>query len=178
MATEDRFQHFLRNQSSKSKDVGNLSDRKDAWLKQVDCLYQRVLGLLAPHLSSGGITSEFVAISVSEELLGSYEMQSLVLNLGASKILFRPIGTYLIGSPGRVDMNGLRSSVRFVLTPPDAVAPVFTITTSAFPKREKPSPTLEIHDFVWKISSNPPRIKYTEITRDSLEKAIIEAAGG
>ena len=174
MATEDRFHQFLRQQNSKSKDVGNLSDRKDAWLKQVDCLYDRVSELLAPHFTSQEITSEFVPFSVFEELLGSYEVRSLVLNIGASKIQFKPIGTYLIGSPGRVDMVGLRSSVRFVLTLPGVVAPVLKILTSP----EEPSPVVEIKEFEWKISSNPPRITYTEITKDSLEKAIIEAAGG
>lgn len=178
MATEDRFHQFLRQQNSKSKDVGNLSDRKDAWLKQVDYLYSRVSELLSPHFRSREITSEFVPFSVFEELLGSYEVRSLVLNLGASKIQFKPIGTYLIGSPGRVDMVGLRSSVRLVLTPPGAVAPVFKVSTSPVPKRNEPSPVVEIKKFEWKISSNPPRITYTEITKESLEKAIIEAAGG
>ena len=178
MATEDAFQKFLRNQNTKAEQLGNLSDTKAAWLRQVDNLYEQVLRLLSPHVRSGDIKQETQPYSVYEELLGTYEVPSLILNLGTSKVQFKPIGTYLLGTPGRVDMVGLRSSIRMVLTTRDASEPVLRFSTISGPQPEKLTPKINIADYVWKISTNPPRIKYSDITLASLEKAIIEVVNG
>jgi hypothetical protein len=178
VATEDSFQQFLRSQKTKAEKLGNLSDRKDAWLKQIDKLYEQVLGLLSEHIKSGNIKQQLHALPLYEELLGTYEVPSLVLELGTSKVQFKPIGTYLLGSPGRVDMVGLRSSVRIVLTTRDALEPVLRVRMMSDSPPEGLSPKADIADYVWKFSTNPPRIKYCAITRESLEKAIIEAVNG
>lgn len=178
MDIDEKFQKFLRDQKNKADEIGNLSDRKSAWLKQIDKLYEQVLLLLSPHVRSGGIKHELLLLSIHEELLGMYEVPGLVLNLGASKVKFKPIGTYLLGSPGRVDMVGLRSSVRIVLTRPNALQPVIQIRMMSDRHEGDLDKKIDIADCVWKISTNPPRIKYSDITRESLEKAIMEAANG
>lgn len=178
MNIDDKFDNFLRDQKAKADKIGNISDTKIAWLKQIDNLYEQVLKLLSTHVKSGKIRHELISISIYEELLGTYEVPSLVLNLGASKVQFKPIGTYLLGSPGRVDMVGLRASVRIVLTTPDAREPTIRIRMMSDRQPDDLGEKLDIADYVWKISTNPPRIKYSAITRESLENAIIETVNG
>ena len=175
---EDSFEKFLQDQKNKLKESGNIHERKDAWIEQINVLYRKVSELLSPYTRSGVITTKRETISIYEELLGRYDVPSLIIDFGPSRVHLNPIGTYLIGSPGRVDMVGLRSSVRIVLTPKDAVEPIIRITTGASAHERVKSPAIKIQDFVWKISTNPPRIKYSEITESTLKKALVEATNG
>lgn len=175
---EDSFEKFLSEQKKKLQESGNIHARKDAWIEQIDVLYRKVVDLLSPHIRSGAITTSRETISIYEELLGRYDVPSLVIDFGPSRVHLNPIGTYLIGSPGRVDMVGLRSSVRIVLTPKEAVEPIIRITRGESEHFKPKSTEIKIKDFVWKISTNPPRIKYSEITESTLQRALIEATNG
>lgn len=176
--SEDSFEKFLDDQKKKLRESGNIHERKEAWIDQINLLYRTIVELLSPYIRSGAITTNRESISIYEDLLGNYNVPSLVIDFGPSRVHLNPIGTYLIGSPGRVDMVGLRSSVRIVLTKKDAFEPVIRITTNASVNSKPGSPEIGIKDFVWKISTNPPRIKYSEITESTLKKALMDATNG
>jgi len=175
--SSNEFDNFIKHQATKTISH-NIFERKEGWLNQIDNLYARVLEILDPYIKSGNITTFTKKISIHEELLGSYEVDSLCIDIGSTDLQFRPIGTYLFGSPGRIDLTGKRDSIRFVLAQPNDVRATIRIISGEEAERTTTKPPLHISTFVWKISTTPPNIKYVEITDEALTKAIMQATNG
>ena len=95
------------------------------WLEKIDGLYAMADQLLAPYFADGKMERSTSMAEVREELLGSYMAPTFAIDLGASSVRFMPIGTILLGAPGRVDLVGMRGSVRFVLVLPAIDRPMF-----------------------------------------------------
>lgn len=158
---------------------GNLSERKEQWLSKIDALYGQVANLLRDYLAHGQMELKRSTTEVREEDLGAYKAPTLTINLGASSVKFVPIGTMLLGSPGRVDLVGIRGSVRFVLVLPGNDRPLFGMTTTFDGwVRESRSKPLDLALYEWKISTQPPGVRYSPIDTRSLQSAIMEAAKG
>lgn len=166
------FDKFLADQRADKAKYGDLSERKAQWIGKIDALYGQVRTLLEPYQANGSMEFTRSLSEIHEEELGSYQAPSLTINLGASSVRFMPIGTMLLGSPGRVDLVGLRGSVRFILVLPDMDRPMHM--AAAEPKRGR----LDLAPYIWKISTSPPGIRYSVIDAASLQSAIMEAANG
>jgi hypothetical protein len=179
MSWNSDFDKFLADQKQGKQKYGNLSERKEQWLSKIDVLYGQVTDLLRDYLAHGRMELKRSTTELREEHLGAYQAPTMTINLGASSVQFVPIGTMLLGSPGRVDLVGIRSSVRFVLVLPGNDRPLFSVTTTfgESPRVSKSSP-LDLAPYEWKISSQPPGIRYSPIDTSSLQSAIMEAANG
>lgn len=79
--------------------------KKVAWTKQVNSLYKKVQNWLSDHVKNDYITFNDRKVKLSEENLGSYEMDSLELDLvGGHQIIFQPVEMNILGSVGRIDV--------------------------------------------------------------------------
>ncbi|MDR6094434.1 hypothetical protein [Stenotrophomonas sp. SORGH_AS_0321] len=173
------FDKFLAGQKTDRTKHGNLTERKTQWLLKIDALYGQVTDILRPYIDNGSMDVKRSMAEVREDLLGVYPAPSLTIDLGGSSVSFMPVGTLLLGSPGRVDLVGVRGSVRFVLVLPEFDRPIFTVETAFGDRpREKKQGPLDLTPYIWKISTLPPRIRYTAIETSSLQSAIMEAANG
>ena len=179
MPRNSEFDHFLASQKADKGKHGNLSDRKAQWLGKINALYSLVDQLLAPYFANGSMERSTSVAEVREELLGSYKAPAMTIDMGGSSVRFAPIGTILLGAPGRVDLVGMRGSVRFVLVLPGIDRPVFTgmSLSEGAPVYKKQTP-LDLSPYQWKISTHPPGIRYSPIDTGSLQSAIMEAANG
>lgn len=149
------------------------------WLEKIDGLYAMADQLLAPYFADGKMERSTSMAEVREELLGSYMAPTFAIDLGASSVRFMPIGTILLGAPGRVDLVGMRGSVRFVLVLPAIDRPMFIrMSLSESEPAFKKQSSLDLSQSHWKISTHPPSIRYSPIDRGSLQSAIMEAANG
>jgi len=179
MARHLDFDQFLREQNAGRAVSGNLSERRRQWLKKIELLYATVQELLAGYIETGAVQTSTSRVELREDVLGSYTAPSLNIDLGNSSVRFVPVGTILLGSPGRVDLMGLHGAVRFVLASPDADRPMLvgsTASEGARPDREaKP---IDLAAYVWKVSTSPPRIRYTALDAESLQSAIMDVARG
>jgi hypothetical protein len=181
MAGNNDFENFLANQSQKAKSHGNVDERKQAWFAKIEELYSKTEQLLRKYTRSGNIQLTRGSVTIHEQLLGSYQVETLKLNLRFNNAEFKPVGTYLFGSPGRVDLTGRSGTVRFVLVPPDIFKPSLiagNLTRNKGASRAEIEKPLDIGPYVWKISTNPPAIRYSEITEKSLTDAIMAVANG
>ena len=96
---------------------------RDDWLKHLDEFYDSVRARRRYIIK---IRVKCTPKQISEEHIGSYEAQSLEVQIGPARIGFDPVGTNLIGARGRVDMHGPYGSVKFVFAetePPDLEYP-------------------------------------------------------
>ena len=116
MARSD-FDRFVQRKKDEES-ISTAFDPKqqlEEWRQYLDALYADVTKFLKPYIDGGTARIEFRSIDLNEEFSGLYKVQQLLIHFGNSTITFRPIGTMLIGSKGRVDVHGPRGIVRLVL---------------------------------------------------------------
>ena len=171
------FDEFLELQKNRKANQVKWLERKKEWLAQIDNLYKTFRHLLKPYAKQ--VKIELEDITVYEELPGSYETSSLIIKFESDTLRLKPIGTYLFGSPGRVDLIGPIDTVRFVLAKPSDIRPTIRILSSHDASLEKiEKMETKLSSFVWKISSNPPSIYYSELNVENLQKAIVKVTHG
>jgi len=79
--------------------------RQKAWVKHVNGLYRHLKTWLSDSAKSGHISFNVQKVTLSEDNLGSYEMDALELDLvGAHQIIFQPVEMNILGAVGRIDV--------------------------------------------------------------------------
>ena len=184
MATMDdksEFDAFVKRQQQSAASTGaDWSRELKDWLRYLSELYGRIEELLQDYIKSGAIAVSYREIPMNEENIGSYTARQMTLKIGPQEISLKPIGTLLIGTKGRVDVNGPSGRTRFLLVNKDASRPNIRITGVVRDQQivsrpeEPPRPVT----WTWKIATSPPRIEYIELTRESLFRALMEVANG
>ncbi len=124
-----------------------------------------VLKWLSDYIKQGKIQVTRQKITLNKDNIGSYCTEKLILKLANKEVSLTPIGTVLIGSKGRIDMNSSAGEVKFVLVEKDSKG----ISTQN-PDASKES----VNPPEWKISTSPPLIKFIELNEDSFSDALME----
>jgi len=76
--------------------------KKVLWIKQIGELYKKVQGWLVEY--SGHLSFHFNKLTLVEEYVGSYQVDSLEINIGGHGIVFQPVEMNLLGTLGRLDL--------------------------------------------------------------------------
>lgn len=181
------LKEFLDNIEKKEGNVGFAGNEAIVRFKQrvhefYECVEQDWLKEL---IDSKQVVCSKKEISVTEERLGTYSIEEMTLYLGRFVIRLIPIGTILIGSPGRVDMIYEGKSRMLVLVDKRiksaAQQIVFKTYMGSTPidKRDvssrKPLPKPE---YVWKFIDDPRQYTYSIVDKDSFQNLIVELING
>jgi hypothetical protein len=178
----DKFKEFVTTQIESSKSAGgelNLEKEKAMWLEKLDQLYSLVRESLSEYINDGSIGVDFSDVALTEELLGTYTVQEAHIRVGRQVVKLKPVGTFLIGARGRVDMIGPRGITRFTVVPPGVSAVrvrVDVVLPGQTPR--PPEPVAPPETWVWKIATPPPRITYIDLTPESFREALIGVVDG
>ncbi len=78
--------------------------RKIEWLNQLNGLIRTINGWILSLETEGLVKRTEHDVTIEEELLGSYSAPSLILDFQGTRVEFMPVGTYIIGCAGRVDV--------------------------------------------------------------------------
>ncbi len=178
------FDAFLKKEEEKKKPLIDWSARKLEWLTYIDKLYSDVNEWLKDYIKTGQVKLQYNDYEIYEEALGKYTTKELKIYIGNHVANLTPIGTVLIGTKGRVDLSGTSGSKKFILTDKDSTKPniTFRVVLSdeeerKYEEKQKLIPKKEI-EWVWKISSNPPTITYTELNEDTFYDSLIKVING
>ncbi len=169
------FDQFVERAASSGRSVQiDWDTKKQQWLKALDFLYAKIQGFLQPYIDNNQLELQFRNVEIDEELIGTYTAKAATLTIGANRIELQPIGTNLIAAKGRVDMNGPLGTVKLVLVPASANAPVIlaTISASNQPKPPPPAPR-EDDEWEWKMATPAPKIQYLPLTPDAFFDAVM-----
>ena len=155
------------------------NEKLAVWLRELDALYSAMEGYLKSYTESGQIKAERRTVQLTEDYLGTYDAESLVLCIGDDEVVAKPIGTLLVGSRGRVDLSGPRKTLRIVLLEKGGPAIRIRIsgtddpveTTSRSPWRG------EVDHNGWYFVTLPPAATATALDGDSFRDAIMDVAG-
>jgi len=155
---------------------------RDAWLERLDELYGKVEEFLADYVKSGGVKIAYESIRIEEEQVGSYSAREMLIFVGRKTVRLEPIGTFLIGSKGRVDVVGPGGTGRLTLigrhiTDISQLVRVSVSLDGSLPSLP-PRMSLSERGWVWKMMGRPPKLSIRELTKDSFLDLLAEVANG
>ncbi|MDM8550242.1 hypothetical protein QUF72_09200 [Desulfobacterales bacterium HSG2] len=102
MSLEEKLKKASLNRKKKDSEI-DWDKRRLLWTEQVGILYGNVEKWLKRYIEKNYISVHFYEIALHEEHIGKYSMDVLELDLGEPSVVFRPVGTNMIGACGRVD---------------------------------------------------------------------------
>jgi len=144
-------------------------------------LYAQARQYVEPYVASGSMSIEMMSKPMQEEGLGVYEVEEMVLRISTTKhVRLVPKGTNLIGTKGRVDIQGRGPDVRLILVDKTASKPRIRITQSIVRPGQSvstPAPVaLESIDWTWKIATSPPDVRYIDLNEETFLDAVLRVA--
>jgi hypothetical protein len=120
------FEDLVRQYADKKKSAAESVDweeRKEWWKGRVSLLFDEILNWLKNLVESGTIEFTRGNVSLTEEALGPYEVESCTIILQQEKLTFKPVGSVIIGGFGRIDVDGPNGHVMLILCTPDNNVP-------------------------------------------------------
>ncbi len=171
--TDMSFDDFVNQQIAKEEPSIDWIQIRDDWIRHLDEFYQLAEGFLRKYIDQGKVRITRTTKQINEEYIGSYDVESLEVQIGTIKVLFDPIGSLVLGVKGRVDMHGPHGTVKFVLVPKTDSSPTIRVIQEEYSEvKDEPEPVIE--ELAWKILTPPPNIKYIELEEESFLSAIME----
>ncbi|VVT52232.1 hypothetical protein UYSO10_3936 [Kosakonia radicincitans] len=151
----------------------------------VERFYKLVTDSISELIEDELIIVDRERIKISEEALGEYEIDSLLLLINSKKIKFVPAGTMLIGSKGRIDVFGPFGSEKYLLIRKGVSKPrdlVQIRVRDASGKHEEPSKLhakLTIEDWEWKTLPSDSRwMNFNDVTSETIADLIMRMING
>ena len=182
MVATDTFDDFVKQRAAQANQAAEDVDwegTRDAWLRELRCLYDCMEAYLESYMDSGQIRIERHPVQLTEDYLGTYDAERLILFIGNDKVVAEPIGTLLIGSRGRVDLSGVRKTLRIVLLDEggSSVTTVISIGGAPIETSGRTPVRGDIDHAGWYITTRPPGATVTAFSEDSFREAIMEVSG-
>ncbi|WP_137279314.1 hypothetical protein [Pseudomonas rhizoryzae] len=183
MATNDKFVKFLENNAAQSNKEFDPAVEIAEWQTFLDDLYRQFQVCLSAYDGAASIKWIFKDVSRSEESLGSYTVKSAVLEMGALRYVFDPVGTMLIGSKGRVDVRGPNKVGMLALV--KGAGPTVTIKIKIGDAVEESTTSIggsvpadqRSDDWKWKIVKRiGSRLEYKELSESNITDFLIDLA--
>ena len=180
------FKEFI--EKEKAIDAENRSfdweGKKQAYLRYLDKFFADVEKYLHEYITSKTLRIEKNVTTIEEEYIDKYEVPTWRIYLYSKHVDLVPVGTNIVGSPGRVDLRGVIKSVRFILADKKEKSPQSFAGISWAPMdkervREKAEEWMQRkRHYVWKIITDPPDIEYIELDEDNFLSALQEVIDG
>ncbi len=173
------FDDFLSKKSKSPVPEVDWKAEKDEWLCYLNGLYKLFEKSLEEYVEKKKITIKYDEIEITEEHVGVYIAKKMILAFGDERITLKPIGTFLIGAKGRVDMSGKTGSVKIVLVDSHMQKLQDHIKISVFIDAKKsPIEDLKIQpeeiDWQWKFITAPPTHAYQPVNQDTIYSTMME----
>lgn len=181
--TKEEFENFLEQKArtEKAKPI-DWESQKGEWLQNLRSFYSTIGGYLAPYRESGKLKVESSSVRLTEEHIGTYEAECRTVLVGSDKVTLVPVGTFLIGARGRVDMNGPLGTVKFILTGKHSsgisISWKIRGEEKQPPRKEPVKKEAVPEEFVWKIATPPPKVRFIELTPETFFSALTDVVNG
>lgn len=92
-------------------------DRRNKYLAAIQDLYQQIEKMLAEPIQKKTVTLQRRSKQLSENFIGTYAADDLILVVGDEQVRFSPRGRNIVGASGRVDVVGERGEAMMILKP-------------------------------------------------------------
>ena len=92
-------------------------DRRNKFLDAVNGLYKQIETELDEPIKQKTVTAQRRQKLLTENYIGTYSVDDLVLVIGGEQVRFSPRGRNIVGAAGRVDVIGERGEATLILQP-------------------------------------------------------------
>ena len=183
------FESFVKQHQPLQSDPERFADQQvsaqeelEGFLKQLDTLYEAVQSHLEPFVRAGQITIALGTVRLFEEEVGWYEAPSMAVRLGRIAIQFEPVGTFLIGMKGRVEVTGPAGNATLVLVSKEArdIASMVRVASNTFPsppdmRIDIGPPTSDLPTvWVWKLMTATAQRTFVDLNAETVYELIAE----
>lgn len=166
------FEQLLNNHSTQqeSQEI-NWENQKDEWLEYIDSFYKTVERWFEPYVAAKNVYYSFYETTLVEDYIGTYTVNKMKIDFAGQSLVMEPIGTLLIGTKGRIDMEGARGRVQFILADK---------SRSGLSIQRKKSQLVTDKDqskieWTWKIvSRDSNRIRFEDFNEENFFDALME----
>ena len=180
------FKEFIEQEKAAEfrKNSIDWDEQKKLYLKRVEMLFDQVKKYLHEFTETGAIQIKKMNETIEEECIGKYEVPILRIQIYGKSADLVPAGTNMIGTPGRVDLIGDIATIRLILADKDEAGPqifaAFSWSREDKKRVEEKAENwlLRKRDYVWKMITDPPDIRYVELNEDSFFEALQEVLDG
>lgn len=178
------FDRFLEDHETYRPElVGQVDPQEqlNEWLEYIETLYNKVENWLDDYIKKGRVALTYEELNITEELIGNYTVKQMNLSFAGNTIKLKPVGTMLIGTRGRVDIEGGVSKIRLLLIDKKTKELAQNKASSSYYVCE---PEMEYDAeykndlWRWKIATAPPNVAYIELNEETFFDALLEIANG
>ncbi len=157
------FEYMLnKHDEVKQENEINWNTEKEEWISFINQFYSSIEKWLKPYVAQHKLAFDYKKTSLTEDYIGTYDVDTMNINFAGQKIRIEPIGTILIGTKGRIDMEGSRGRVQFILVDKDSKGMKINVSIYRNGKSETNQPETKIPDWTWKILLKDSRKIYYE----------------
>jgi len=153
--------------------------QKKEFLDFIKEFYSSIEGWIQPYVDQGKLTYDYKTITLSEDNIGTYDVEKMNINFAGQQVKIEPVGTLLIGTKGRIDMEGARGRVQFILADKDSkgIRVNASISIDRAPKKEQQN--VKIPSWTWKIVLRDSKmISYEDFTEGNFFNGLMEIING
>ena len=172
------FDDFVKRQQPLSEaERVDWNKRRDEWLANLNALYSKIEAFLKEYVDNGSISLDYKEHRIIEENIGAYESRMMIIRIGRREITLRPIGTFLIGSKGRVDVEGSAGRAKLALVDKDAASMRSAMRIIGPGEPRPPTEETPKHiEWTWKIVTSPPAVALLELNKDLFFQVLMEVS--
>ncbi|WP_257297162.1 hypothetical protein [Endozoicomonas sp. YOMI1] len=146
--------------------------QRDEWLGFIAQFYETLEQWFKPYKDDHSLDYQYKELELTEDNIGSYQTKQMLVQFAQQNLKITPVGTLLIGTKGRIDMEGGRGRIQFILADKNSHGPGLMASYSG-PSSEETKKTEK--EWGWKIVlkvSN--RISFAEFNEDNFFDALME----
>ena len=174
------FEDLLKKHESKpdEKEIDWESQKRE-WLDFIEQFYKSLETWLSPYKEQGTVSYTYKDLELTEEYIGTYNVKVMTVDFAGQKLTLEPIGTLLIGTKGRIDMEGVKGSVQFILADKNSKGMKVSVSISMDGEKPKEKEPRKAPDWTWKIVLRESRkVSFVEFNEENFFDALMEIVNG
>ncbi len=145
---KERLKQILKKKANKQQVRPiDWDDKKQTWLDQLSLLYRQIEQWLK---DIENINIQRQQVRISEEYIGRYEADRLLIYAGDNLITFTPRGTLIMAARGRIDVHSSNNTRAMIILEKKGERPELIDTINFEPP--PPKPDYEIIEYEWLIA--------------------------
>jgi len=165
MSLKDKLESLKRQEEERKQLEQDLPNKLAEWQDAIKQLYHSFRDSLKEYEAAGEIAFLEEPLALHEDLLGGYSVSLLRIKTPGSTIVLTPVGLFVIGAKGRVDMRvhgrGMRSDRYTLLRRLDSPPSEAEWIVSCPPAREARDKVIKLGPY-----------KFMPLSKDTIETAL------
>jgi hypothetical protein len=177
MSKKDFENVLLKYEKVKNESDIDWAKRKQEWLHFVQQFYDKIEQWLKPYVEQNKLKYNYHEISLTEEYIETYTIKVMDIYFAGQQVKVEPIGTLVFGTKGRIDMEGARGIIQFLLVAQDSKGMIVKVSIDDESKTENQEQ--KYSEWKWKIVlKEQRRIAYEEFNEENFFGALMEIING